>query len=98
MDLSQELISIMADFFLRLKEITVTVIVETGGDRSHVSVRSRAPDISAAQVVKQALAGIGSGGGHDHMAGGTILETSEMDEQALFECFMDAVDTAQENQ
>jgi nanoRNase/pAp phosphatase (c-di-AMP/oligoRNAs hydrolase) len=98
MDLSQELISIMADFFLRLKEITVTAIVETGGNQSHVSVRSRSPDISAAQVVKQALAGIGSGGGHDHMAGGTILDASKIDGQTLFERFIDAVDTAQENQ
>jgi nanoRNase/pAp phosphatase (c-di-AMP/oligoRNAs hydrolase) len=98
MDCSQELISIMADFFLRLKEISVTVIVENGGGRAHVSVRSRAVDISAGAVVKHALAGIGEGGGHDHMAGGVIRSVACPNEKALFDRFVEAVETAQENQ
>ncbi|AEJ20695.1 DHH family phosphoesterase [Gracilinema caldarium] len=97
-DCTQELISILADFFLRLREILVTVIVEAGGDRYHVSVRSRAPDISAASVVRLALAGIGEGGGHDHMAGGIINTSVHIDEQALFRRFVKAMETAQENQ
>jgi nanoRNase/pAp phosphatase (c-di-AMP/oligoRNAs hydrolase) len=95
---TQELISILADFFLRLREILVTVIVEAGGDRYHVSVRSRSPDISAASVVRLALAGIGEGGGHDHMAGGVIHTSVHIDEQALFRRFVKAMETAQENQ
>lgn len=98
MDCSQELISIMADFFLRLKEISVTVIVETGGGRPHVSVRSRSNDISAGAVVKLALSGIGEGGGHDHMAGGVIRSVTCPSEEALFDRFVEAVETAQENQ
>jgi len=97
-DCTQELISILADFFLRLREILVTVIVEAGGDRYHVSVRSRSPDISAATVVRLALAGIGEGGGHDHMAGGIIHTSTHIDEQALFRRFVKAMETAQENQ
>lgn len=97
-DCTQELISILADFFLRLREIQVSVIVEAGGPRYHVSVRSRTPDISAATVVRLALAGIGEGGGHDHMAGGIINPTAHIDEQALFRRFVKAVETAQENQ
>jgi nanoRNase/pAp phosphatase (c-di-AMP/oligoRNAs hydrolase) len=95
---TQELISILADFFLRLREILVTVIVEAGGDRYHVSVRSRSPDISAANVIRLALAGIGEGGGHDHMAGGFIHASAHIDEQALFRRFIKAMETAQENQ
>jgi nanoRNase/pAp phosphatase (c-di-AMP/oligoRNAs hydrolase) len=98
MDCSQELISIMADFFLRLKEISVTVIVETGGGRAHVSVRSRASDISAGTVVKIALSDIGEGGGHDHMAGGVIRSIACPSEEILFHRFVEAVETAQENQ
>ncbi|NLJ11006.1 MAG: DHH family phosphoesterase [Treponema sp.] len=97
-DCTQELISILADFFLRLREILVSVIVEAGGDRYHVSVRSRTPDISAATVIKLALAGIGEGGGHDHMAGGIIHASTHIDEQALFRRFAKAMETAQENQ
>ncbi|MCA1950205.1 MAG: DHHA1 domain-containing protein [Treponema sp.] len=97
-DCTQELISILADFFLRLREIAVSVIVESGGTRYHVSVRSRTPDISAATVVRLALAGIGEGGGHDHMAGGIINPAAHLDEQALFRRFVKAVETAQENQ
>lgn len=97
-DCSQELISIMADFFLRLREISITVIVESGGDKHYLSVRSRGSDISAAAVVRTALSGIGEGGGHDHMAGGFIHPESQVDAQTLFERFIDAVETAQENQ
>ncbi len=98
MDCSQELISIMADFFLRLKEISVTVIVETGGGKAHVSVRSRSGDISAGAVVREALSGIGEGGGHDHMAGGVIRSLACPNEDILFERFVEAVESAQENQ
>ena len=98
MDCSQELISIMADFFLRLKEISVTVIVETGGGKAHVSVRSRSADISAGTIVKLALSGIGEGGGHDHMAGGVIRSLACPNEEILFDKFVEAVETAQENQ
>jgi len=93
-----ELISIIADFFLRLREISVTVIVEAGGERHHVSVRSRLPDVSAAAVIRLALVGIGEGGGHDHMAGGFIYVPQFPDENSLFERFADAVEAAQENQ
>ncbi|GAB1481970.1 DHHA1 domain-containing protein [Treponema sp.] len=95
---SQELISIMADFFLRLKEICVTVIIESGGERPHVSVRSRVNDISARSIVKLALAGIGEGGGHDHMAGGVLSADSDHTDEYLFDRFIDAVETAQENE
>jgi len=98
MDCTQELISIMADFFLRLKEISLTVIVEKGGGRYHVSVRSRSSDISAAYVIRRVLVGIGKGGGHDHMAGGIIEPDRFPGEDALFARFIEAAETAQENQ
>jgi nanoRNase/pAp phosphatase (c-di-AMP/oligoRNAs hydrolase) len=89
-DTSQEVISILADLFLRLREISLSVIIENRGAVHHVSVRSRDPDISAARVIRRALEGIGEGGGHDHMAGGIL--SAEIDEEKLFQRFAEAVD------
>lgn len=98
LECTQELISIMADFFLRLKEISATVIVELGGDRYHVSIRSRSPDLSAAALAKLAMAGLGEGGGHDHMAGGVLAQSTYPGDDAMFARFVEAVEAAQENQ
>ena len=95
---SKELVSILADFFLRLREISVSVIIENQTERRHVSVRSKSPDISAAVVIRRALLKIGSGGGHDYMAGGDIDPSVEISEEALFQRFVNAVDFAQEIQ
>jgi nanoRNase/pAp phosphatase (c-di-AMP/oligoRNAs hydrolase) len=91
-DTSQEVISILADLFLRFREISVSVIVENEGTAHHVSVRSRDPAVSAARLIRLALRGIGEGGGHDHMAGG-LLYTSENSagEGELFQRFIDAL-------
>ncbi|MDL2229502.1 DHHA1 domain-containing protein [Treponema sp. OttesenSCG-928-L16] len=97
-DISQELVSILADFFLRLREISLTVIIENQGERHHVSVRSRAADVSAAKIIREALVDIGSGGGHDHMAGGVLDPSIPISEEALFQRFVEAVESAQENQ
>jgi nanoRNase/pAp phosphatase (c-di-AMP/oligoRNAs hydrolase) len=89
-DTSQEVISILADLFLRLREISLSVIIENQGAVHHVSVRSRDPEISAARIIRRALEGIGEGGGHDHMAGGLL--TAELGEEKLFQRFVEAID------
>ena len=71
-DYSSELLSVLADFLLRLQEITVAVVIEVSGAEYHLSVRTRDRDIDAGCVVRKGLAGIGSGGGHPNMAGGVI--------------------------
>jgi nanoRNase/pAp phosphatase (c-di-AMP/oligoRNAs hydrolase) len=96
-DTSQEVISILADFFLRFREIRVTVIIETEGNDRHVSVRSRDPRISAARIIREALKGLGSGGGHDYMAGGLIDTGAPISEEDLFRRFLDAAAKEQEN-
>ncbi|MDR2070329.1 MAG: DHH family phosphoesterase [Treponema sp.] len=95
-DASQEVISILADFFLRFREILVTIIIETEGKTRHVSVRSRDPHISAARIIREALKDLGSGGGHDHMAGGLIDTEAVINENELFHRFLDAVAKEQE--
>jgi nanoRNase/pAp phosphatase (c-di-AMP/oligoRNAs hydrolase) len=96
-DTSQEVISILADFFLRFREILVTIIIETEGKTFHVSVRSRDPRISADRIVREALKDLGSGGGHDYMAGGLIDSGAVISEDELFQRFLDAAAKEQEN-
>jgi nanoRNase/pAp phosphatase (c-di-AMP/oligoRNAs hydrolase) len=90
-DTTQEVISILADFFLRLREISITVLVENKGETRPVSVRSRLPEVSAARVIRTALKDIGEGGGHDYMAGGLLFPTVEISDDDLFLRFLSAI-------
>jgi nanoRNase/pAp phosphatase (c-di-AMP/oligoRNAs hydrolase) len=90
-DITQEVISILADFFLRLREISVTVLVENKGETRPVSVRSRLPGISAARVIRTALKDIGEGGGHDYLAGGLLFPATEISDDDLFLRFFNAI-------
>ncbi len=95
---TSELISILADFFLRLREIAVSVIIEDQPARRHVSVRSKSNDVSASVIIRKALSGIGSGGGHEYMAGGEIDTSVEIGSEDIFQRFIDAIRFAQEIQ
>ncbi|AEF83870.1 DHH superfamily protein, subfamily 1 [Treponema primitia ZAS-2] len=90
-DTTQEVISILADFFLRLREISITVLVENKGEIRPVSVRSQLPEVSAARVIRTALKDIGEGGGHDYMAGGLLSASTEISDDELFERFLNAI-------
>jgi nanoRNase/pAp phosphatase (c-di-AMP/oligoRNAs hydrolase) len=89
---TQEVISILADFFLRFREILVTVIIENQGTSRHVSVRSRDTAVSAAALIRAALEDIGEGGGHDYMAGGLLNPSAAAGEDELFRRFTAALD------
>jgi nanoRNase/pAp phosphatase (c-di-AMP/oligoRNAs hydrolase) len=93
---TQEVISILADFFLRFREILVTVIVENQGSSGHVSVRSRDAAVSAAALIRAALEDIGEGGGHDYMAGGLLNPSAVVGEDDLFRRFTTALDALEE--
>lgn len=71
-DYSNELLSVLADFLLRLQEIMFVVVIEVLGDEYHLSARSRTQDIDTGHIIRRVLSGIGTGGGHAHMAGGLI--------------------------
>jgi nanoRNase/pAp phosphatase (c-di-AMP/oligoRNAs hydrolase) len=98
LETSQEVISILADFFLRFREILITVIIESEGADHHVSVRSRDPAVSAARLIREALRDIGEGGGHDNMAGGLIDPALEISEEELFRRFRQALEKIEEHQ
>lgn len=80
-----ELLSVLADFLLRLREITFAAVIEVKGEEYHLSARSRDKYIDAGHVVRKILTGIGSGGGHPHMAGGSIPKDSYPGAETLLE-------------
>ena len=94
-EITQEVISILADFFLRLREISITILVENKGETRPVSVRSQQPEVSAALVIQTALKGIGEGGGHDYMAGGLLFPSAEISDDDLFLRFFNAIKESQ---
>lgn len=71
-DYQSELLSVLADFLLRLREVSFVVVIEVRGPEFRLSARTRDRAIDTGHVIRHALAGIGSGGGHPHMAGGFI--------------------------
>ena len=49
------------------------------------SSRNEAPDWNSSLIVQELLKGIGSGGGHSHMAGGTVLDANLFDPVKIYE-------------
>jgi nanoRNase/pAp phosphatase (c-di-AMP/oligoRNAs hydrolase) len=95
-EITQESISILADFFLRFREISITVLVENKGESRPVSVRSQLTGVSAARVIRTALKDIGEGGGHDYLAGGLLFPTTEISDEDLFLRFLNAIKESSE--
>lgn len=71
------LIGILSDFILALIEVEVAVVFSYREDGIKLSVRSEDPKIHAGNLMHDALAGIGNGGGHAAMAGGLIKKEKE---------------------
>lgn len=77
------LVAIISDFLLSLEEITLAVVLCHREGEIKFSVRSEDPNIHAGQLIHDALDGIGNGGGHKEMAGGTIRFDSEEDKYKM---------------
>ncbi|POQ98970.1 exopolyphosphatase [Alkalispirochaeta sphaeroplastigenens] len=69
---SPEVMALVADFFLGLREIHFVVVVSGDRDMHRLSVRSESMGLPCDVVIHRALEGVGSGGGHMHMGGGAI--------------------------
>jgi len=87
---TQEVMALVADFFLGLREISFVVVVEPDREEYRMSVRSEDSERPADQLIKLALDGIGTGGGHLHMGGGSIPRDLFPGEEGLRKRFMDA--------
>lgn len=66
------LIAILSDFLLALQEVEVAAVFSRREDGIKFSVRSEDPAVHAGELIRKALEGLGSGGGHREMAGGLI--------------------------
>lgn len=66
------LIAAIADFILSLEEVEIAIIYAHREKEIKFSVRSEYSSVHAGNLINQALKGIGNGGGHAEMAGGTI--------------------------
>ena len=87
---TQEVMALVADFFLGLRELNFVVVVEPDREEYRMSVRSEDPERPADIIIKLALEGIGSGGGHIHMGGGSVPRDLYPGEEGLRKLFMDA--------
>ncbi|MFQ3620138.1 MAG: DHH family phosphoesterase [Spirochaetales bacterium] len=85
---TSEILGLVSDFFLGLKEVIIVVSWAFGGDIVRISVRSEDPNRPADLIVRKALAGIGSGGGHIHMGGGAIPRSQFQSADALRSRFL----------
>ena len=90
-DYSVELLSVLADFLLRLREITFVVVIGITGSGYRLSARSRDHAIDSGHVIRHALSGIGQGGGHPHMAGGVIKPDKYPGREAFFARITDEI-------
>ena len=87
---TQEVMALVADFFLGLRELSFVVVVEPDREEYRLSVRSEDNDRPADVIIRRALEGIGAGGGHIHMGGGSIPRDLYPGEEGLRKRFVEA--------
>ena len=66
------LIGILSDFILSLQEVEIAIVSSVRADGIKISVRSENKAVHAGELIREALQGVGDGGGHAAMAGGLI--------------------------
>ena len=82
-DCPEGLIASVSDFMLALVEVTFSIVYSRKSDGIKLSVRSEGSKLDAGKVVREALEGIGNGGGHAEMAGGFVPFTGNDDQADL---------------
>ncbi|MFW6362832.1 MAG: DHH family phosphoesterase [Spirochaeta sp.] len=90
-----EVMALVADFFLNIREIHFVVVLQQDREDYRLSVRSEDSKSPAGKVIRAALEGIGSGGGHIHMGGGIIPHDLFPGEQGLRLRFLEALGRSQ---
>ncbi|MBN1500109.1 MAG: DHH family phosphoesterase [Spirochaetes bacterium] len=85
---NQNLLGILGDFVLSLKEIDFAVLCAENNGKINFSIRNENPEWNAAAIVETILQGIGFGGGHTDMAGGIITNLSLFNENDIYNRFL----------
>lgn len=68
----EPLIATVSDFILSLVEVRFSIVYSIKKDGIKLSVRNEKPELDAGKIAYIALKDIGSGGGHEVMAGGFV--------------------------
>ena len=88
-----ELVAEMADIFMRLHHVEWVLCVGNFKGNGYLSMRTRARDQRAGDVMRELVRDLGTGGGHATMAGGQLLLKSPSDyddvRRAVFARFRD---------
>ena len=71
-DCPDGLVAMVSDFIMSLDSVQLAIVYADRDGGYKFSVRSEMEEISAGEITKLALEGIGDGGGHAEMAGGMI--------------------------
>ncbi|MDP3176273.1 MAG: DHH family phosphoesterase [Spirochaetaceae bacterium] len=90
----QEALAVLAEFVIRAEELRAAAIVSRDEVGAHISVRSKSPALSAFALVRGTLAGLGTGGGHSHSAGGLVAPAADPGDEVLKERFFAAAAAA----
>lgn len=86
----EPLIASISDFIMMLDTTDNTVVYSIKDDGIKISVRSTGR-IDAGNIVNIALKGIGSGGGHEHMAGGFVPYKTTMEKPYENEVYIETM-------
>ncbi|MCP4130150.1 MAG: recombinase RecJ [bacterium] len=86
---NQNLLGILGDFFLALKEVDFVILCARNGNIINFSLRNERPEWNASLVIQDVLREIGFGGGHMDMAGGIIKDPSLFNEEVIFQKFLE---------
>jgi nanoRNase/pAp phosphatase (c-di-AMP/oligoRNAs hydrolase) len=79
-----ELVAEMADFLLRLDQVDTVLSVGWYGCDLIFSIRTTDEEMNAGELARRLVSGVGSAGGHLHMAGGKV-ETDPLQADAVAE-------------
>ncbi|MDP4177510.1 MAG: DHH family phosphoesterase [Bacillota bacterium] len=88
---SQNLLGILGDFLIALKEIDFSVLCAKNNNIINISIRNESEQLNAAEIIQKALNGIGFGGGHSDMAGGIIKDISKFDKDIIINKFYEYI-------
>lgn len=84
---NQNLLGVLGDFFLALREISFVVLCARNDGVVNLSLRNERLELNAAQLIQEVLQGIGFGGGHADMAGGIIKDPRLFEPEKLWNKF-----------
>ncbi len=86
---NQNMLGILGDFFLALKEVDFVILLARNNDRINFSLRNENARWNCSAIIQKVLNGIGFGGGHSDMAGGIINDINLFNEEEVYNNFLE---------